>query len=101
MARQQATDSVSTHSSVIGHKLTFADVDSKNGSLFCQMCNDYVYDPTLEELRIRKYGTGSLSGMLGPFMRHTVISYPTVREPKADSIAQPGNESTTSSLQTA
>lgn len=36
-------------------------VDSKNGSLFCQMCNDYVYDPTLEELRIRKYGTGSLS----------------------------------------
>jgi len=29
--------------------------------LFCQMCNDFVYDPTLEELRVRKLGTGTFS----------------------------------------
>ncbi|PQE14363.1 hypothetical protein CJF30_00006953 [Rutstroemia sp. NJR-2017a BBW] len=31
------------------------------GALFCQMCNDFVWDPTLEELRVRKIGTGSFS----------------------------------------
>ncbi|KAI0097452.1 ubiquitin carboxyl-terminal hydrolase [Nemania sp. FL0031] len=36
-------------------------VDSRNGSLFCQFCEDYVWDPTLEDLRIRKMGTGSFS----------------------------------------
>ncbi|KAI0857547.1 ubiquitin carboxyl-terminal hydrolase [Xylaria cubensis] len=36
-------------------------VDSRNGSLFCQFCEDFVWDPTLEELRIRKMGTGSFS----------------------------------------
>jgi ubiquitin carboxyl-terminal hydrolase 22/27/51 len=45
-----------------------SDIDSKNGSLFCQMCDDYVYYPTLEEMRIRKYGTGSLSGVQTMFM---------------------------------
>lgn len=45
------------------HLLMYLDIDSKNGSLFCQMCDDYVYDPTLEEMRIRKYGTGYFSGM--------------------------------------
>lgn len=51
------------------------------------MCNDYVYDPTLEELRIRKYGTGSLSGMVDLFMSSTVIYNPAIREPEADFIA--------------
>ncbi|KAI0474260.1 ubiquitin carboxyl-terminal hydrolase [Xylaria cf. heliscus] len=36
-------------------------VDSRNGSLFCQFCEDFVWDPTLEDLRIRKMGTGSFS----------------------------------------
>jgi ubiquitin carboxyl-terminal hydrolase 22/27/51 len=27
------------------------------------MCDDFVYDPTLEELRLRKIGTGSFSSM--------------------------------------
>ena len=26
------------------------------------MCDDFVWDPTLEELRMRKFGTGSFSG---------------------------------------
>lgn len=42
-------------------KLTLLDVESRNGYLFCQMCNDFVFDPTLEGLRLRKIGTGSFS----------------------------------------
>ncbi len=38
------------------------DVDSRSGALFCQFCEDFVWDPTLEELRVRKIGTGSFSG---------------------------------------
>lgn len=37
------------------------DVDSRSGSLYCQMCDDFVWDPTLEDLRMRKIGTGSFS----------------------------------------
>ncbi|RDA84658.1 hypothetical protein CP532_4516 [Ophiocordyceps camponoti-leonardi (nom. inval.)] len=37
-------------------------VDSRNGCLYCQVCDDLVWDPTLEELRVRKLGTGSFSG---------------------------------------
>ncbi len=37
------------------------DVDSRSGALYCHMCDDYVWDPTLEELRLRKIGTGSFS----------------------------------------
>jgi ubiquitin carboxyl-terminal hydrolase 22/27/51 len=36
-------------------------VDSRSGALFCQICEDFVWDPTLEELRVRKIGTGSFS----------------------------------------
>ncbi|KAI1080287.1 ubiquitin carboxyl-terminal hydrolase [Whalleya microplaca] len=36
-------------------------VDSRTGALFCQFCEDFVWDPTLEELRVRKTGTGSFS----------------------------------------
>lgn len=36
-------------------------VDSRSGALFCQLCDDFVWDPTLEELRVRKIGTGSFS----------------------------------------
>ncbi|TPX09578.1 uncharacterized protein E0L32_009179 [Thyridium curvatum] len=36
-------------------------VDSRSGALYCQMCDDYVWDPTLEDLRLRKIGTGSFS----------------------------------------
>lgn len=41
--------------------MTYLDVESRTGALFCQMCNDFVWDPTLEELRVRKIGTGSFS----------------------------------------
>jgi len=30
------------------------------------MCDDFVWDPTLEDLRLRKIGTGSFSGMFCP-----------------------------------
>ncbi|KAM3426281.1 hypothetical protein MY4824_010040 [Beauveria thailandica] len=43
-------------------RLTLIDVDSRNGALYCQICDDLVWDPTLEELRLRKIGTGSFSG---------------------------------------
>ncbi|ORY60723.1 uncharacterized protein BCR38DRAFT_459729 [Pseudomassariella vexata] len=36
-------------------------VDSRSGALFCQFCEDFVWDPTLEELRVRKIGTGSFT----------------------------------------
>ncbi|KAK3941177.1 putative ubiquitin carboxyl-terminal hydrolase 8 [Diplogelasinospora grovesii] len=37
------------------------DVESRSGSIYCQMCDDLVWDPTFEELRIRKIGTGTFS----------------------------------------
>jgi hypothetical protein len=37
------------------------DVDSRSGALYCQMCDDIVWDPTFEELRIKKIGTGTFS----------------------------------------
>lgn len=40
-------------------------VDSRTGALFCQFCEDFVWDPTLEELRVRKMGTGSFSSKSG------------------------------------
>lgn len=43
------------------HLLIDLDVDSQSGGLFCQMCDDFIWDPTLEELRLRKIGTGSFS----------------------------------------
>ncbi|KAI0165074.1 ubiquitin carboxyl-terminal hydrolase [Hypoxylon sp. FL1284] len=36
-------------------------VDSRSGALFCQFCEDFVWDPTLEDLRVRKMGTGSFA----------------------------------------
>lgn len=36
-------------------------IDSRSGSLFCQMCDDFVWDPTLEDLRNRKIDTGTFS----------------------------------------
>lgn len=41
--------------------LITTDVDSRNGSLYCQICDDFVWDPTFEELRVRKIGTGTFS----------------------------------------
>jgi hypothetical protein len=40
-----------------------ADVDSRSGALYCQMCDDIVWDPTFEELRLKKLGTGTFSSM--------------------------------------
>ncbi|EPE03402.1 ubiquitin carboxyl-terminal hydrolase-like protein [Ophiostoma piceae UAMH 11346] len=37
------------------------NVESRCGVLYCHMCDDLVYDPTLEELRLRKIGTGTFS----------------------------------------
>jgi ubiquitin carboxyl-terminal hydrolase 22/27/51 len=42
-----------------GEVLTGADVESRAGAVYCQMCDDFVWDPTLEEMRMRKFGTGS------------------------------------------
>ncbi|KAG7117492.1 ubiquitin carboxyl-terminal hydrolase 8 like protein [Verticillium longisporum] len=36
-------------------------VDSRSGTLYCQICDDLVWDPTLEDLRVRKMGTGTFS----------------------------------------
>lgn len=36
-------------------------VESRTGALYCQMCDDFIWDPTLEDLRTRKYGTGTFS----------------------------------------
>ncbi|KAH8590918.1 hypothetical protein B0O99DRAFT_520500 [Bisporella sp. PMI_857] len=36
-------------------------IESRSGAVYCQMCNDFVWDPTLEDLRTRRYGTGSFS----------------------------------------
>ncbi|KAG0647155.1 Ubiquitin-specific-processing protease 8 [Hyphodiscus hymeniophilus] len=36
-------------------------VESRTGSVYCQMCDDFVWDPTLEDMRVRKMTTGSFS----------------------------------------
>ncbi|KAK0714340.1 hypothetical protein B0T21DRAFT_387061 [Apiosordaria backusii] len=36
-------------------------VDSRSASLYCQMCDDMVYDPTFEDLRLKKLGTSTFS----------------------------------------
>ncbi|KAK1753511.1 ubiquitin carboxyl-terminal hydrolase [Echria macrotheca] len=36
-------------------------VDSRSGALYCQMCDDFVWDPTLEELRLTKMATGNFA----------------------------------------
>ncbi|KAK4664493.1 uncharacterized protein QC763_506030 [Podospora pseudopauciseta] len=36
-------------------------VDSRSAALYCQMCDDMVYDPTFEELRLKKLGTSTFS----------------------------------------
>ncbi|KAM3550788.1 hypothetical protein MY1884_008068 [Beauveria asiatica] len=40
--------------SSIAHYKMILHVDSRNGALYCQICDDLVWDPTLEELRLRK-----------------------------------------------
>lgn len=37
-------------------------VESRSGALYCQMCDDIVWDPTFEDLRLKKLGTGSFFG---------------------------------------
>ena len=31
-----------------------AGVDSRSGHVFCFLCQDYIYDPALEEIRIEQ-----------------------------------------------
>ena len=38
--------------------LNMLDVESRNGCLYCQMCDDFIFDPTFEDLRLRKSGRG-------------------------------------------
>ncbi|TVY33909.1 putative ubiquitin carboxyl-terminal hydrolase [Lachnellula subtilissima] len=46
------------HGAKTGHRIY---VESRNGCLYCQMCEDFVWDPTLEELRLRKSEFGSFT----------------------------------------
>lgn len=46
--------------------LGLLDVDSRSGALYCQMCDDIVWDPTFEEMRLKKIGTGTFSSQLPP-----------------------------------
>lgn len=39
-------------------------VDSRSAALYCQMCDDMVYDPTFEELRLKKLGTSTFSNSM-------------------------------------
>lgn len=42
----------------------FLDVDSRSGALYCQMCDDFIWDPTFEDLRVKKISTGSFLSKL-------------------------------------
>lgn len=56
------------------------------------MCDDFVYDPTLEELRQRKIGTGSFSSMCGEVasrvgdMAEWPLTHPANRKRKHDEL---------------
>ncbi|CAG8954192.1 hypothetical protein HYFRA_00005812 [Hymenoscyphus fraxineus] len=43
------------------HSLNVLVVESRNGYLYCQMCHDFVFDPTMEDLRLRKSGRGTFT----------------------------------------
>lgn len=68
MGNRDSIDSVSSNPRVQGYldrpiaDMVYTVVDSRSGSLYCQVCDDIVWDPTLEELRVRKIGSGSFSG---------------------------------------
>lgn len=68
MDRRLHIDSVGVAKNLGGALLILVvDVESRTGSLFCQMCNDFVWDPTLEDLRLQKLSTGSFSSMQAPY----------------------------------
>ncbi|RGP71833.1 ubiquitin carboxyl-terminal hydrolase 22 27 51 [Fusarium longipes] len=60
-------------------------VDSRSGCLYCQICDDYIWDPTLEELRVRKIGTGSFSAIPTRILLLTMAGY-TGRKRKHDEL---------------
>lgn len=61
MAMGPRTDSVGLFKYLFKYVLIETDVESRTGALYCQMCDDFIWDPTLEDLRTRKYGTGTFS----------------------------------------
>ncbi|KAG7136402.1 ubiquitin carboxyl-terminal hydrolase 8 like protein [Verticillium longisporum] len=56
LSQSQDTTNQSVH-----HYKMILHVDSRSGTLYCQICDDLVWDPTLEDLRVRKMGTGTFS----------------------------------------
>ncbi|SPO05086.1 related to ubiquitin-specific protease 22 [Cephalotrichum gorgonifer] len=57
-------------------------VDSRTGLLYCQMCDDLIWDPTLEELRIRKMGTASFWNKRDRKRKHEEHLDPVQDDPK-------------------
>ncbi|KAE8450049.1 hypothetical protein EG329_007188 [Mollisiaceae sp. DMI_Dod_QoI] len=49
---------VESHSREKKHRICMF-VESRNGNVFCNMCRDFVFDPTMEAYRTRKVDTGS------------------------------------------
>ncbi|KAF8866191.1 cysteine proteinase [Acephala macrosclerotiorum] len=52
-------DRLEEHSKQEKHRIY---VESRKGHVFCNMCKDFVFDPTLEALRTKKVETGSFAG---------------------------------------
>lgn len=85
MARRRATASVGYHEANSTVLLLRADtrpkvIDSRSGSLFCNMCDDFVWDPTLEDLRNRKIDTGTFSSK--PFSHSLPAFMPGFERPR-------------------
>jgi hypothetical protein len=59
------------------------DVESRNGCLYCQMCDDFVFDPTLEDLRLRKSGKGLSEQFSIVLERHANSGLPCSSKTKA------------------
>lgn len=57
-------------------------VDSRTGYLYCQMCDDLIWDATFEELRIRKMGTSSFWNKRDRKRKHEEPSDPVKDDPK-------------------
>ncbi|KAK3487241.1 hypothetical protein B0T13DRAFT_400147 [Neurospora crassa] len=52
-------DDLTKHGNKKSHRFY---VESRSGAVYCQMCDDIVWDPTFEDLRLKKLGTGSFFG---------------------------------------
>jgi ubiquitin carboxyl-terminal hydrolase 22/27/51 len=76
----------SMHLKGAGRLIGGVDVESRSGCLYCQMCDDFVFDPTLEDLRLRKSGKGLSTQFHLCSRTMLIVAYSVARKRKLDDL---------------